>query len=709
MIRQSVLLRICIVCIVAMMAGCKQNSTTPLEPASLSTYQPKGTITGLIVNSITSMPVAGAVITLGYDGNVQSVTSNGAGAYSFANVPVGKYQIVNGAAVFSGIYNFTASLVAYNAGQKDSTKKYRDYYYSNVSITFTSVGLGDSLVASDMVGTSLLQISYLNTTVTGQVVDQNQQPVANATVQLFDATVFPNTLLAQTTTSTSGAYQFSAVDNGLTITIKALSSDGTFAGTLAGFTLPANFPTNLQVNAKRIMIMPLNTTVTGLVVDQNQQPVANATVMLYDATVAPNALIGQTTTSASGVYQFSANANGLTVVIKARSSDGSLQGTLAAFTLPANVVSDSLRSQVNVERLMITPVDNVNPFVISLTPENNSDVPPANLQVVYTFSEPIKQRAYTRTDLPLGSNTIMDAIKVTYVGLKKTATAITFSAQWNAGLTQLTITPQGIVGSAKYSVDLTAAFASGQLTDNANLTVINNPQITGDFEVLQFSTNGASTVPAAPTLARRFVNGLFTSLDFGGGAVGLEWNYDANARSYNIYWSADGGSFQLLQANFVGIQFTSNIASLVYPSAAVNPLRASSVQYLVRAVSKDLVESASSNVITVTDAVKPQLLLTSSVAAAGGANSWTYTLRFTEPLTISTAEAIGNYSFGNTGGVAFSVNSASYLGNVAGAYVVQLGVTTNAALPVGYVVFVSSNVTDLAGNSIDPAANSKTF
>jgi hypothetical protein len=464
-----------------------------------------------------------------------------------------------------------------------------------------------------------------------------------------------------------------------------------------------------MVGSALLQISYLNTTVVGQVVDQNQQPVANATVMLYDATVFPNFLIGQTTTSAAGGYLFSAVDNGLTIVLKSRSSDGSLQGTSAAFTLQANVISDSLRSQVNAERLMITPVDNINPFVIGLTPQNNSDVSPSNLQVVYTFSEPIKQRAYTRTDLPPGSSTITDDIKVTYVGLKKSATAITFSAQWNASFTQLTITPQGIVGSAKYSVDLTSAFNSGNLTDNANLAVVNNPNITGDFEVLQFSTNGASPVPAAPSLTRRLIAGLFTNLDFGGGTVGLEWNYDASARSYNIYWSVDGGSFQLRQANFSGVQFSDNTGSLVYPAGAVNPLRASSVQYLVRAVSKDLVESASSNIVTVTDAVKPQLLLSSSVAAAGGTNSWTYTLRFTEPLTISTAETIGNYSFANTNGVVFTVNSANYLGYVAGVYVVQMGVTSSAALPVGYILVIGSNVTDLAGNSVDQTANSKTF
>ena len=103
-------------------------------------------------------------------------------------------------------------------------------------------------------------------------------------------------------------------------------------------------------------------------------------------------------------------------------------------------------------------------------------------------------------------------------------------------------------------------------------------------------------------------------------------------------------------------------------------------------MSKDLVEGASSNVITVTDVVHPQLLVSTSVAPAGGTNSWTYTLRFTEPLTVSTAENVGNYSFANTNGVVFTVNSANYLGNGTGAYVVQLGVTSSAALPVGYIL-----------------------
>jgi len=615
MTRQRSLITICIACILAVLAGCKQESSTPIEPVqtSLLTYQPKGTISGLIKNAVTAAPVAGAVISVGYEGGVQSTTSNGAGAYSFANVPAGQYQIVNGTAVATGTYIMTVSLVDYNAKQTDATKKYRDYYYSQVTIKFTSLAPGDSLAVSDLVGATHLDISYLNTTVQGLVVDQNQQPVANAMVMLYDATVVPNVMLGQTISASNGAFVFTAIDNGLTITLQA------------------------------------------------------------------------------------------------RSNDGSLQGTLAGFTLPANVLSDSLRSQVVSERIQITPADNVPPKVIALSPENLSDVSPNNLQVVYTFSEPIKQTAYTRTDLPQGSSTILDDITVTYVGLKKTATAINYSAQWNASFTQLTLTPQGIVGSAKYTVSAVAAFGSGKITDLANNVLTNNALITGDFEVLQFTTSGGSTVPGAPTVSRRNVAGVFNSLDYTGGVVGLEWNYDANARSYNIYKSVNGGSYNLVASNVFALQATDNSGSLVIPIGATDPLSSGNVKYIVRAESKDLVEGPASNPpIIVSDQVKPRMLASTSVASAGSTNSWLYTVRFSEPMTIADAENIANYTFTTTGGVTFTLNTANYLGSSGGSYAVQLGVTTSAALPVGYSLVVS-NIKDLAGNNVDQTANSKTF
>jgi hypothetical protein len=404
--------------------------------------------------------------------------------------------------------------------------------------------------------------------------------------------------------------------------------------------------------------------------------------------------------------------NGLTVNIVAVSSDGSLQGTLPGFlTLPPNLTLDSLRSGVTAERITLASVDDTNPFVIGLTPENNSDVSPTGLQIVYTFSEPIKQSAYTVTSLPIGSKTMLDDITFSFNGLKKASDALGFTAQWNSTYSQLTITPQGLVGSARYTLDMTTVFNSGKITDAAGNPLVNNTNITGDFEPLSFTTSGGSAVPAAPVVTRRIVPGQYVNLDYNGGVVGLEWNYDQNARSYNIYKSVDGGSLVLLQSDYQGIQFRDNSGSLVVPLGAQNPLSAGNVSYIVRAVSKDLVEGSSSNVVTVTDNVQPQLINV-AVASAGGAYDWIYTLQFSEPLVVSSAEVASNYSIVNYDTVTFQVKEADYLGYNAGSnrYHIQLLVTTDLPQPAGYSLQVSSTaLTDLAGNTVDPATILFTF
>ncbi|HEY6952807.1 MAG TPA: carboxypeptidase-like regulatory domain-containing protein, partial [Bacteroidota bacterium] len=432
-----------------LLQGCVSDSTTPITgPQTKVAPAQKATITGKIIDGCTMNAIAGAVVSFGNNGAISSTTSDASGSFAFADVPVGQYQTINGNIVTSGTYNLTASMVSYNKSQTDSTKRYRDYYYQNVTIKFTSVV--DSTGLLGLVGSINFVITNLNTKIRGTVVDMNMQPVPNAQVALFDQTVNPGAAIKMTTTDANGLYTFSNVDNGIAVSIVAKSSDGT------------------------------------------------------------------------------------------------LQGTLGTFGLPCNIPTDSLRPQFNAEQLMITAVDNVAPYVISITPENNADVSPTGLTVVYRFSEPIKQTAYTRTDLGLGYGTIMDGIHFSYTGLKKTTTDIIVSAAWDPTFTTLTLTPQGLVGSAKYTVDATGAFTSGNLKDAANNAVVNNPNIVGDFEVLNFTTAGGSTIPAAPTLVRRFVPGVYVPLDYTGGTVGFEWNYDANARSYNVYRSINGGSFDLL-------------------------------------------------------------------------------------------------------------------------------------------------------------------
>lgn len=599
------------------LVSCINETTSPVQPATeVISLMPKGTIHGIIVDRCTDVPVEGALMTLSHNGQIFTAKSDVSGQFSFKDVPAGRYQVTAGGTVLSGTYTITADLTAINSAESDPTKRFRDYYYQSVTVVFTSLTPGDSIGATQLVASVMFPVSQRNYAVKGTVVDKDYQPVAGATVHLWDASIFPNRVMANATSGADGSFSFAEVDNGLTIDISARSADGKMTGNLAG-----------------------------------------------------------------------------------------------TYTLPCNHVTDSLRAQVTTERIQLTQSDDTAPQVIAISPENNADVTPTNLSVVFTFSEPIKQTAYTRTDLGLGHGTIMDDITFTYVGLKKALGPAGFAAAWNASFTQLTITPDNVTGSARYQVS--AGTAIGKLKDNADRLAVNNTNITGDFENLNFTTNGGSTVPAKPTLARRYITGVYSSLDYTGGAVGMVWNLDQNARSYNIYKKIGRGSFERVATNIPGPTYAETVGLLVSPapSATVSPTRAEQVQYIVRGVSFDLAEGLASDPIIVGDDVKPRLVNATVIAQPGGpANTWWYTLDFGEPMNFSTCDAESNYSFANTGAVSFTLNEAIVLGwnNGTGRYQVRLVVTTSGAPIPGYILTVSTNATDVSGNGMDTQSNGNT-
>jgi hypothetical protein len=288
----------------------------------------------------------------------------------------------------------TASLVNFNQGQSDPLKRYRDYYYATAIVTYSSeVDSSDKVIG--LIGSVNFMISELNSQIKGTVVDKDMQPVPNAVVTLFDNTIIPGAVMRQTSTDAAGNYSFGNVDNGISVIIRAMSSNGAIEGTLAA-------PLGLNCN----------------------QPY------------------------------------------------------------------DSLRAQVVAERIMMTAADNVAPYVIATSPVDNADVAFAGFQAVFTFSEPIKQTPYTRTDLGLGHGTIMDDVTITYDGLKKSALDLPFTGQWNGTFTQLTIASSDLVGSARYTLDFTGAAAN--LEDNVGNALVNNATLTGDFEALTFTTDGGS-------------------------------------------------------------------------------------------------------------------------------------------------------------------------------------------------------------------------
>lgn len=611
--KKKTLVLIILSLIVIIINGCDKDDDDIFVDEGLPTYRPVGTITGLITDACTGEPIKGAVFSLSYNGKVHSLHSDVSGQFSFYNVPAGKFEVIGGSTVATGIYTITASLVNYNKSTADTTKHYRNYYYKTATVTFTSLVPGDSLGVSGLVGNVVFEISQLNSTIVGQVVDENMQGVSSANVILFDQSITPGIILKQTQTDTAGNYRFTNIDNGIIASIQARSADGQY--------------------------------------------------------------------------------------------EGSLPGTL---TIPCNYTYDSLRSYVSTERIQLHCANDVEPYVIDINPPNNSDVSPEDLEIVYTFSAPIKQTAYTRTDLGYGHGTIIDDITVSYVGLKKSAGEIKSGITWNETMNQLKIRPISIVGSAKYNINVASALP--KLHDESNLSVIDNTNIIGDFEGLSFTTSGQSPIPEAPVLTRRIITGVYDHLDYDGGLVSLEWNEDQNARSYNLYRQIGEGSFELVSSDIYNLITTHSTGMLVTPTVN-DPLAALTVKYQVRALSHDLVEGQESNTITIRDNISPRLISTNTTSISS--QRFLMNFRFSEPLKISSAENLENYTIHDPDTVVFAKEQAAYLGydNGSDSYEVLFTVTISngSNFPAGFSVRIGSELVDLAGNSINESWNTYVY
>ena len=424
-------------------------------------------------------------------------------------------------------------------------------------------------------------------TISGKVVDRHtDNPVEGALISIaYNGTVFKTTTDESgsfsfnnvacnrdaTTGTVTGTYQLTVslvnvnqaipdslpkyrefyINNNLSVTFIDLAQNDTSKNKIPVEGLEANI---------RFDIGKMNTTIAGQVVDVEYMPVENALVYLEEALTGD--VLQTTTTNASGQYTFSKVEGGTMIYIEARSQNGTLQGGLIGnLFLTINKNSVDLRSQVNAERIVITPADNIAPYVTMISPENLSDVSPINLTMTVKFSEPIKQTAYTVTNLPLGLGTLIDDIHFDFVGFKKATGNTNFTLSWDSSFTTLTVTPAQVTGASKYTLNIAAALA--KLKDRAGNAVVANA-IVGDFETLNFTTNGNTTIPGAPLLTRRISPGIgFTNLNFTGGTVGLEWAIDNNSRSYKVYRSVNNEPYKLLADNIMDTRYNDNTGVLV--------------------------------------------------------------------------------------------------------------------------------------------------
>lgn len=346
-------------------------------------------------------------------------------------------------------------------------------------------------------------------------------------------------------------------------------------------------------------------------------------------------VVGTTTTDADSKFSFSNIESLQNFRIEAWDSAQTYFAVAWPVTAPADNETETLTVQKDTA-LFAYLDDSKNPTIIDVTPENLADITPASTDVVFTFSEPIRQSAYTNTS-PSANGMYYD-VDVNWVGTK--TGNIAHSISWNTDYTQLTVNIPTLSPSSIYSVDLCAA----TLTDDA-LHGVTNLCTTGEG-VISFSTTGAASA-SAPTIA--IVNP--SAID-SNSAVELDWTAVTGAKKYNVYqadnqvWggTTTPGTFRIV---------AQGVGTSSYTTPALSFVEGTEIKltydFKVKSVNSDNIESAESNTETAEDAVGP--ILTGAAATYrtdfSDSNN-TITLSFNEYLDETTAETLTNYAWKDT-------------------------------------------------------------
>lgn len=480
--------------------------------------------------------------------------------------------------------------------------------------------------------------------------------------------------LRSATTDASGHYEignFPANSSG------GVARDYQATITLTGVTAPVNM-TDAAITPRypdRIFKMPvspgtatastthdfkagkLSATIQGVVGDGNLLPIGGVIVELQDNTTgtAGNVIRTATSDAATGGYAFANVEAGVDYKLAGRSSDGVMQGNVAT-----GMMSDNQTLSMplgGTPALILSSTDTYSPRIIQVSPENNADIAPGTVNVVFTFNEPIRQNSYSVPN-PSVSNNIYYDINVSYGGAKA-AGNYAHTMSWNATFDALTINIPDTGTSSKFTVDLSllspvSATVLGKLKDNSGNGLENSPVLTAG-NLLAFTTNGG--VPATPPV---ILSPNAPSLDRDAISVALDWQPASGAtKGYNIYRSARmagvAGPFVLLVGPITASTYTDTYALSGF-NLLPSPELAQSYVYRVTSINSDLIESAPSNEVLVKDVISPSAVGTAGVCVAPGGTSLTVPtpvtvtangqvkFTFSEPLDVIAAETVANYT-----------------------------------------------------------------
>lgn len=623
-------------------SGCSNSKTDgSVVTPNPTPFQPKGTVAGVLTNSVTNEPIANATI---YIMDKSAVTNTG-GSFSIANVPAnlatGNEPANAGADSYQVVIDMSAvnsTIKAYNDNAANTTKKpyYPPFAYTTATVKYDSLGDAGGLSNTGTTPVTGTTVSNHDTPVDGFVasIAPKVGPLsANVKIQVVNKNTFANI---------SGA------------TVELISQGSGY----------------------------LTDTPTGNAI------VAGST----------GHIVATGATDTTGLVTFSGVEAGTTFLARATSSDGTLSGktgdgnnTGAVNLGPASIATEADNVTVSYllgqakNALMVVTVESQAPVILTATPELNSDltVPTTGGQdVVFTFSKAIKADSYaTATDASKAAVAgLYKDISVTFDGSK--AGNIAYTMAWSTDMKTLTVNLPSLSPSSKYTVTLAAT----NLVDSLNQAVTN--KATNGKGVIMFTTSGGATA-AAPTVV--VVNSA--TIDYNS-VVNLDWNPASGAKKYNVYrslietWGTTTTAAPYRLINTVGAagvtvsnsDYSDNFTDDVNGdkgiindttngalSAATNFVEAGHVKltysYIVKSVNSDGTEGAASTVVTAADVIGSNIVNAGAVFTADLIDgNGTITVFFSEPLDETIAETATNYTLSGITGTAPTVSSAVYNG-----------------------------------------------
>lgn len=520
--------------------GCTGDENTySVDSPNPNPFQPKGTVSGVLRDAETNVPLVGAVVHLM---DKKAVTDE-SGSFTITNVPALEANGNEPSNKDAAVYTLVIDMKAINAAltKQYDTAKTADasrFYYPEIAYDYALpyyTSLGDTGTTSSVAippvtgGTISVQTPLINTTNTNhdtpvdgfvcniqpfvgklaaaikmQVVNSKLQPQANAVVTLYhnsydfnhadnsaSGTAFApaNNIIQTQTADANGFVTFNKIEVKQGFVVKAVTADGSNQGWYYNYAANNGAPTAVAPAAGDVIISPL---------------------------------AGQTDL-------YAAQGGAVT----------SPQGTLNA------VYSNAL---------VVYSVDGVAPFITSVDGiANLADIAiptEGNLVVTFNFSEPLntnsKYAQATTQDTAINGG-IWNDVYINYLGPK--AGNIDHSIAWasNTAL-QVTIPVASLTEGSRYTVDITNALNG--LGKRLALAAEATPTIFAGVTLVDGTVANPSQrlVDANGNVFRAFGNAKLTFTTSGGISLArptlvsstatpytVDWTPIANAASYNVY------------------------------------------------------------------------------------------------------------------------------------------------------------------------------